>query len=220
MKLKGIIFDADGTLLDSMKFWDSIVYERLQSLGVTPDDNLIQLLTPLSMKESVEFIKDKFNLDISVNEIIEAENKIVEEFYLTDVKLKEGILNLLQSLQSLGIPMAVASATDRKLLECALNHLDIMKYFRRVFSCNEVGEGKTSPKVYLAACNFLGINSNEAVVAEDSLTALTTAANAGFFTIGVYDETRSDQWQDMEAMATLSLKNGFDTKKILDTFFS
>ncbi|MDE7390124.1 MAG: HAD hydrolase-like protein, partial [Lachnospiraceae bacterium] len=122
MKLKGIIFDADGTLLDSMKFWDSIVYERLQSLGVTPDDNLIQLLTPLSMKESVEFIKDKFKLDISVDEIIEAENKIVEKFYLTDVKLKYGVLNLLQSLQSLGIPMAVASATDRKLLELSLIH--------------------------------------------------------------------------------------------------
>ena len=75
--LKGVIFDADGTLLKSMEFWNSMVVDLIKSTGVTPDDKLIEILTPMSMLEGAEYIKREYNLPFSVQEIIKEENKVI-----------------------------------------------------------------------------------------------------------------------------------------------
>lgn len=216
--IKGVIFDADGTLLDSMGFWDGVVVNLIKSMGVVPDDNLTEILTPMSMLEGAEYIKREYQLDIGVEEIIEKENRIVEEFYSTSVEMREGTLELLQYLKRNNIPAVVASATDRALIENALKHLQIFEYFEKVFSCSEVGEGKSSPKIYLTACDFLGTEPTETLVAEDSLQAVTTAGSAGFKTLALFDRTQSRYWDRLKELSDLSLDGAFDVEKILEYF--
>lgn len=217
--IKGVIFDADGTLLNSMGFWENVVCDLIESLGADPEEGLTRILTPMSMSEGAEYIKRVYNLDITVDEIVERENKIVFDFYSAAVTMKDGAMELLDFLKSKNIPMAIASATDRYLIESALRHLNISDYFERVYSCSEVGEGKTSPKIYLVACSFIGTKPDETLVAEDSLQALTTAKKAGFRTLAMYDKTQSGGWEELKKISDLSLDSGFDLNIIRDKFF-
>ena len=89
MKIQGVIFDADGTLIDSMGFWNSTVYDLLEEFGVTPDDDLLKLLIPMSMYEGAVYLKNRFSLPVSPEEFIRRENLIVEKFYSESVKLKK-----------------------------------------------------------------------------------------------------------------------------------
>lgn len=207
--INGVIFDADGTLLKSMEFWDSVVVNLLKSLGVTPDDNLTEILAPMSMLEGAEYIVREYGLTVSVDEIIKEENRIVEQFYFNSVQMKSGTKELLSVLKEKNIPMTVASATDRYLIEGALKHLEIDGYFDAVISCSEVGEGKSSPRVYLRACEVMGTSPNETLVAEDSLSALLTAKKAGFKTMAVFDATQKRNWREIKEHADFFVKDDF-----------
>lgn len=188
MKIKGVIFDADGTLLDSMGFWSSTVYDMLARFGISPDNELLKIINPMSMYEGAVYLKNRYSLSFSPEEFIEEENRIVEQFYTNKVKLKPGIAELLDMLSRKNIPLAVASATDRYLIEKALRTNGIHEHFKAVVSCSDVGEGKNSPKVYNKAREYLGTEICETAVVEDSPNALITAGNAGYLTVGVYDK--------------------------------
>lgn len=214
--IKGIIFDADGTLLDSMKFWDSTVYYQLSLFGISQTDELIEILTPMSMREGAEYLKNRYNLSVSIEKIIQEENKMVEEFYTNSVQLRKGTLDLLNFLSEKNIPMAVATATDSDLIEKALEHTGILSFFKSIISCSDVGEGKTSPKVFFNACEVMGTSVNETLVVEDSLTALLTAKKFGFKTGAVFDETQKKNWEQMKKTADLCIENNFDINLFSD----
>ena len=218
--IKGVIFDADGTLLKSMEFWDNMVVHLIESTGVTPNDNLTEILTPMSMIEGAEYIRSKYSLPFSVSEIIEEENRIVRDFYLNRVTMRDSTVELLELLKSKKIPMTVASATDRDLIEGALRHLDIHKYFVDVLSCTDIGEGKNSPKIYLAACELMNTNPYETLVAEDSITALMTAKNSGFRTLALYDATQKKYWNDLKKLGELCVEEAFDIEAFEKTFLA
>ena len=190
MKIQGVIFDADGTLIDSMGFWNSTVYDLLEEFGVTPDDDLLKLLIPMSMYEGAVYLKNRFSLPVSPEEFIRRENLIVEKFYSESVKLKNGLQELLDLLAEANIPMAVASATDKHLIEKALAHNNIRSYFKAVISCSDIGEGKSSPKVFHKAREYLGSPISSTAVIEDSPNALATAKKAGYIAVGVYDKAQ------------------------------
>ncbi len=216
--IKGIIFDADGTILDSMKFWDNVVVNLLLSQDVQPEKNLTEILTPMSMAEGAEYVKKRYSLKLSAEEIIEAENRMADEFYSQKVDLKKGAGKFLEFLLQRDIPCVIASATDRHLIESAVKHLNINTCFKRIFSCSDLGEGKSSPKIFLTASEFMGFSPNEVLVAEDSFTALTTAKKAGFKTLAVFDSTQKEYWGDIEKTADLSLKDGFELAEIISSF--
>ena len=215
MKIKGVIFDADGTLLDSMKFCDESVLRLIRSMGIAPDDRLTEILTPMSMEEGAKFLKKEYDLPVSENEIIDRENKFIEKFYSREVTLRSGAVEFLNCLKEKNIPMTVASATDRYLIEMALKRLEIFDYFRAVISCTDIGEGKTSPEIFYSACEIMDTLPGETLVAEDSLIAIKTAKKAGFITMGVYDESQKRNREDIVKISDLFVEKGFDINILL-----
>ena len=153
--LKGVIFDADGTILNSMEFWDSVAIDLIKATGVTPSDRLTEILTPMSMLEGAEYIKSEYNLPFSIEEIINEENKIVEDFYFNRVEMRVGTIEILEYLKKNYIPVIVATATDRYLIVGALKHLGIYNYFKDIISCSDIGMGKSSPDIYLKCCSII-----------------------------------------------------------------
>lgn len=218
--LKGVIFDADGTLLDSMEFWDSAAVDLIKLTGVTPDDNLTEILTPMSMLEGAEYIKREYNLPFSVEDIIHEENKIVENFYLNLVEIRGGTVELLEYLKSNNIPMTVATATDRYLIVEALKHLGIYDYFTDVISCTDIGKGKSSPEIYFECCNIMKTVPYETLVIEDSISALTTAKNAGFKTMAVFDITQKNFWEDLRLLGDSIVENNFNADEFKKYFMN
>ncbi len=195
MKIKGAIFDADGTLLDSMPIWMCIGSRWLESKGIRPEPDLGGKLFALTMKEAGVYLKENYGIPMEVPEIVAEINDMIEEIYLNETPLKPGVLEMLDWLKSQGIGMAVATATDLELIEGALRRLGVLPYFQEIFTCSQIGAGKDKPDIYLKAAERLGTAPEDTWVFEDALHGLLTARRAGFRTVGVYDAA-SEEWQE------------------------
>lgn len=185
--IKGAIFDMDGTVLDSIPAWGKVPEMFLGSIGVRAEAGLEKVLFSMSMAETAVFIKNRYGLDLDEEEIITGFNRTIENFYFYQVRLKKGAEQLLKDMKQAGIKLVAATATDRYLVEGALKRLDVLRHFDRLFTCTEIGAGKTRPDIYLAASGYMGTLPEDTWVFEDALYAIRTAKKAGFRTIGVYD---------------------------------
>ena len=192
--LKGAIFDFDGTLVDSMFIWDTIGEDYLRSLGKEPHEDLKETFMTHTLEEAAEYYRTHYGVTLSVKEIVDGVNAMVEGIYRTRVALKQGVADFLAQLKDNGTRMCIATVTDRYLVEETLDRLGILQYFSEIFTCAEVGYGKDKPIIYRKALEHLGTMKNETYVFEDSLFALKTAKADGFTTVGVYDrhENRQD----------------------------
>ena len=197
--LKGAIFDFDGTLVDSMFIWDTIGEDYLRSLGKEPHEDLKETFITLTLEEAAEYYRTHYGVTLSVKEIVDGVNTMVEGIYRTRVALKQGVADFLAQLKDNGARMCIATVTDRYLVEETLDRLGILQYFSEIFTCAEVGYGKDKPIIYRKALEHLDTAKNETYVFEDSLFALKTAKADGFTTVGVYDrhENRQDNLKNL-----------------------
>ena len=191
--IKGAIFDLDGTLLDSMFIWDTIGEEYLRSLGKEPHEDLKETFMTLTLEEAAEYYRENYGVTLSVQEIVDGVNSMVEQTYRTKVTLKPGIAEYLAWLKGNGVRMCVAKVTDRYLVEETLERLGVRYYFSEIFTCAEVGFGKDKPVIYQKALEHLGTEKSDTYVFEDMLFALNTAKTDGFPIVGVYDRHEAHQ---------------------------
>ena len=199
MKIKGAIFDLDGTLLDSMGFWDNVGENFLAAQGKEPREDFREKYYVLSPRETVEMLIDEYGVPGTPDEIIDSMNNAAEIFYTNHVQPKPHAIELLEKLRAAGIKMALATATDRHLVEIAVNRLDIKKYFEGIVTCGEVGQSKTRPDVYLKALSYIGGEIKDTALFEDAVVAAHTAKEAGFYTVGIYDDTCKENEEEMRS---------------------
>ncbi|MBQ7951329.1 MAG: bifunctional hydroxymethylpyrimidine kinase/phosphomethylpyrimidine kinase [Clostridia bacterium] len=198
--IKGAIFDLDGTLIDSMFIWDTVGEDYLKSLGIVPNENLTEIFRTFTLEQAAEYYRQHYNVQLSVQEITEGINHMVEETYRTKVLLKTGVTDCLIRLQRAGIKMCIATVTDRPIVEDVTKRLGIREYFSEIFTCAEVGCSKETPEIYRQARNHLGTKKTETIVFEDVLHALKTAKKDGFKVAAVYDSHEPRQ-EEMKAIS-------------------
>lgn len=201
--IKGVIFDIDGVILDSMPIWDKAGEMYLSNMGVQPEEGLAETLFCMSMAEGAKFLKERYCLDMDEDEIIKGINETIEDFYAHQVQLKEGVELFLKGLQQQGIKVVAATSCDRQVFERALKRLNVIDYFGRIFTSTEVGAGKVKPDIYLAAAEYMGTLPKDTWVFEDALYAIKTAKSAGFRTVGVYDDSSKDSWDEIKTVSDI-----------------
>lgn len=185
--MRGAIFDADGTLLDSMPIWESLGIRFLTGLGVAWQRDLQEILFPMSLEESSAYMKRQYQLSFSEEEIQEKILLILADFYRYEVALKPGVEEFLERLSKKGVLMAIATTGDRRLLEEALERLKVRSYFREIFTCTELHTTKKEPYIYWKAAASLGCKPQDTYVFEDVLHAALSAKRGGFYTVAVED---------------------------------
>ena len=191
MQITGAIFDMDGTLIDSLMIWD-MLWEALgeRYFGdktFRPDEVTEKALRTLPMKEGAKLLHQKCGLGKSGEEIERFCDEFDRQFYINNVRMKDGVIEFLEYLLQKGVRMCIASAGKRDLLEVAVEKFGLDRYVSSIFSCAEIGRGKEYPDVYVMAHEFLGTPKESTWVFEDSVVALETAARAGYPTVGIYD---------------------------------
>jgi len=207
--LKGIIFDFDGTLFDSMFVWDIAGETYLRSIGRNPEADLHLRLKDMSLQQAAGYIQSQYRLPISVDEIISGINRTVEDFYFHTVMPKAGIVEVLNELQQRNIKMCIATATDHYQVEAALKRCGLRNFFSEIFTCSEVGSGKDRPQLYRAAMEHLHTDRSNTLVIEDAYYAVQTAKKDGFTVIGVYD-AHERRHSDVQALSDLYITDYFD----------
>ncbi len=194
MKIQGAIFDMDGTLVDSLSFWDCFWRDMGERYFGDPAFRMDAAhfdshVRTMIFSRAISYIHGYLNIPCTAAEFDDFAAQYVERFYRTVVRAKPGARELLCALCARGVRVCLASATDRRYLDIALESCGLAEFFtpETVISCSDIGVGKERPDVFLAALNVLGTPLTETAVFEDSTLALETAKNAGFVTVGVYD---------------------------------
>ncbi len=206
MSIRGIIFDFDGTLFDTMHIWNTAGSDYLATLGITAKSDLNRTISPMPMRDSAQFMKSEYALSLSVEEIMDGVNRMIADFYCNHALPKENVLSSLEYLREHNIKMCIATATDRVQIEAALKRCGMSSFFEAVYTCSEVGCGKERPDIYLEALASLGTEISETAVFEDAFHAAKTAKDAGFFLTGVYDPS---EWrrEEMQRISDLYIEN-------------
>ena len=202
--IQGIIFDFDGTLFDSMFIWDTAGEVYMRSIGREPEADLQKVLKPMSLLQSAQYIREKYNIPLSVEEIMDGVNRTVEGFYFHTVEPKLGVIVFLEELYRRNIKMCIATATDRYQVEAALQRCKMRHFFSEIFTCTEVGSGKDKPDIFRKAMEHLQTDRSNTAVVEDAYHAAFTAKQDGFMVVGVYDSHESRQ-QELLQLADVFL---------------
>jgi len=214
MKIRGAIFDLDGTLLDSMFIWETIGEDYLRSLGIEPREKLNEKFKNMSLYQAACFYKSEYGVSGTIDEIIEGVNKSIEHFYFDQVLPKKGVPEFLARLKSESVKMCVATATDKHLVQAALKRNELLNYFDEIFTCTSVACGKDEPYIYDISLKFLGTLKSETIIFEDALYAIKTAKKAGYIVCAVYDKFAQEQ-KEIKALANYYLKDFTETEVII-----
>lgn len=202
MEKKFAIFDMDGTLVDSMGFWNRLADEYLAKFGLPPlSAKLKEESIALTMVESGRLFIREFGLPGTPEQIAGEINALMEEHYRTDVPLKPGAADFLARLRDAGVKMCIASSTHPALIDICLRRLGVRDCFEFLLSCEEVGEGKNKPTVYLEAARRMGGSPENTVIFEDILVAAQTAKKAGFSLGVIYDVNSDAEQPQLKALA-------------------
>ena len=199
--IKGVILDIDGVLLDSVIIWVDLGERYLNSLGIEAEPGLAETLFSMSMEQAAEYIRDHYPIGRDAVQIIDDLSDMIRDFYYYEVQAKPGARELLEQFSAPGVKITAASSSFRDHIEHALERNGLLGYVSRIFTCSEERTSKRSPDIYYKAAAFMGTAPDETLVFEDSLYALSTAAAAGFHTVGVYDANGESDKKGLEAAA-------------------
>lgn len=197
MRIEGAIFDLDGTLLDSMYIWDEAPKALVRRYGGEPPENLSEAIKEMGRREASEYLIRTFHMDCTCEEVMDEINQLVTGEYQERVPLKPGAERLLKRLAEMGVPCAVATASETFQARDALERLGVWDHFRFAVSSIQFGP-KTGPEIYLEAAQRLGSVPERTLVFEDALHAAHTAQKAGFQVAGVYDPSASQDRAELK----------------------
>ena len=194
---KGIIFDMDGTLLDSMEMWGTLDIKYMNDLGIEPDEQFHNDVRTMTLLMAAEYMHDRYNVPYEPEEIVEQFKALIDDYYKNTLQLKTGAYELVRELHERGVHMMVATANEYDMSMAALERTGIAQYMDGLITCTMAGAGKDKPDIYLKACEDMNISVAECLVFEDSLFAIKTARDAGFAVVGVYDESAKEFWDEI-----------------------
>lgn len=185
--IEAVIFDVDGSLVDSMWMWKRIDQEFLGRFGIPLPDTLQAEIEGWSFYETAVYFKKRFSLPVSVEEIMAAWNEMAWEKYEKEVPLKPGAKEFIQLCQKKGIKMGIATSNSRELMMTVERVHGLTGYISCIRTGSEVQKGKPEPDIYLAVAESLQVKPEKCLVFEDLPAGILAGKRAGMKVCAVQD---------------------------------
>ncbi len=198
---KAVLFDLDGTLVDSMWMWKDIDMEYLGKYGITLPPELQEYIEGMSFSEVSAYFKETFKIKESLEEIKSEWVSMAKYKYTHEVPLKPGALRFLKHLKEQGIPMGIATSNSRDLLDAVLESLEISPYFDCCMTSCEAGAGKPAPDIYLKVAKILKTEPKDCLIFEDTPAGILAGNRAGIPVCAMADENSAGRKEQILQMA-------------------
>jgi len=216
-RFKAAIFDADGTIIDSMYVWEKVDRDFLTEHGIAVTQEYSDAVRGMFFRTAAEYTKDKYGLDESVEDIMQAWLGMARREYEFDVRSKPFVKEYLEYLKQKNIRIGLATSSDPYLLEPVLKNNGLHEYFDTVCYTSEVGKNKSFPDVYIRTAEKLCVAPEACIVFEDIPEGIEGADKAGMYTVAVYDRASE---KDLDHLKRKADKYIFDFSEMLGEKFN
>lgn len=206
LRHKAVIFDLDGTLADSMQVWERILPLWAERQGLRLPGDHAHAVAAMTLPQAARYVMGLAGGRYTQEQLLEQWSAQLAGMYAGEVRPKPGAGALLRALQGRGMPMALATSSDRRACMGFLRANDMERYFSAVVFSGDVGKDKSHPDVYLRCAELLGVPPGDCVALEDLPEAIRGARAAGMDTVAVHDESCAD-WPALSTMADLAVRS-------------
>ncbi len=204
-----LIFDMDGTLIDSNGIWRDVDTAFLAKRGLPYTREYYEGVAHTVFPKAAIFTKEYCHLSESTDEIMAEWMEMAGDLYTTSVPVKPGVADYLEKCKAAGERMAVLTSSVPAHCHAALGHLGLKPYFEQIFFAQELGMDKKEPAIYRRTAELLGVTPEECTIFDDSIAACRSARAAGMQVVGVYDEFFHVSWDEMQTVCHRCIR-GFD----------
>lgn len=199
--IKAVIFDLDGSLVDSMWMWRAIDIEYLGRFGIPLPEDLQSRIEGMSFSETATYFKEHFPIPDSIEQIKEDWNRMAWDKYANEVPLKPGIPEFLEGCRKEGIKLGIATSNSRQLVENIAEVHNLRDYFSCIMTGCDVAHGKPSPDIYLAVAGSLNCPPSQCLVFEDIIPGIQAGKAAGMRVCAVEDAYSVNDREQKKALA-------------------
>ena len=200
MKYTTYLFDFDGTLVDSMPSYVSVMLRILDENNIKYEKDIVKIITPLGYLGTAKYFKD-LGLSLSEEETVSLMNRYAYDEYAYKIPAKSNVVSVLEKLKKSGANLNVLTASPHKVLDPCLKRLGIYELFTNVWSCDDFATTKADPKIYTEAAKRIGQPVENILFLDDNYNADKTAKAAGMKVCGVFDESSAEYVDDIKAVA-------------------
>ena len=187
-EIKLVIFDLDGTLIDSTSIWNDVDKTFFARRGCEVPETYGKEIAHIGLKAAAILTKEKYFRNEEIDDILNEWNQLSLEEYKNTIPLKNNAKELLNCLYKNEVKIALATANSEALYLPCLERLNIKDYFSFIIDVNSCKEGKNSSEIYDKVISYFGCTKEETAIFEDSYTAIKTAYLSGYNVVAVYDK--------------------------------
>ena len=186
-KIEAVIFDLDGSLVDSMWMWRDIDIEYLGRFGIPLPEDLQSKIEGMSLGETAVYFKEHFQISDSVEQMKADWNDMARAKYQNEVYFKPNAQLFLEACVKKGIKLGIATSNSRELVDTVGESLHFQRYFSCIMTGCDVQRGKPFPDIYLAAAEQLQVKPENCLVFEDIIPGIRAGKSAGMQVCAVED---------------------------------
>ena len=214
--MKDLVFDFDGTLVDSMPTWGGKMLRILKEEGVSYPQNIIEIIVPLGDAGAARYFIEALKVPSSLESLLYRMDAYALPKYQNEIPEKEGVSETLRALKARGHRLFVLTASPHRMLDPCLARLGLTPLFDGVFSCDDFSTTKANPEIYDRLSARIGSTKENLVFFDDNLGACGTAIKAGVRTVGVYDESGKSAFDQLKEITSACVRS---LSEILDLSF-
>lgn len=186
--IEAVIFDLDGTLVDSMWLWHDIDVSYFKRFSMELPEDYQKRIEGMSFTETAIFTKEEYGIPDSLEKIMQDWNEMAYEWYMNKVFPKNGASEFLALLDKLGIKMGIATSNSHEIVDPLCDKLGFSQYISCIVTSCDVKKGKPAPDVYLKTAEKLGVSPEKCLVFEDIPAGIMAGKNAGMRVCAIADE--------------------------------
>ena len=191
------LFDFDGTLVDSMPTFVSVMLRILDENGIFYGPDIIKTITPLGLEGTATYFL-KLGVPGPKEEVIQKMGEYMLDAYRYHIPAKENVVSVLKTLKDRGAGLNVLTASPHITLDACLKRLGLFELFDNVWSCDDFSTTKADPRIYVMVAQQLGKPVEEILFLDDNLNADRTAKSAGMRVCGVFDPSSAEYVEEMK----------------------